>query len=467
MSEKKAGKYSVSQIVLSAGFGLECVAARLLLMWYGSKKFIGISDAKATFTEGEVCGSDQELEEKGILPIGCGLGRYGREVEHPALQVANDLNVATRTSIVPLLEVFSSKKGNGSQLRLEVLISPVRRGSKSTGHNETLWTMTLLLNAVIYQREFCQAAIQKEITLQDIFDRMNFPDLRIKAFISAQVQKSMEADPDKDVTELSYVIRALFRYPDSKNVVRSPYSDEMIVKAAYTEEMIVKWVSNLLNAFYEQQCDFWKAVDEVRSIKPIRVPAHIGNNTSPLMLLVCTSDNDQVKSAAMYKHGYEADIVLQKEKTSGRYHVYFDSKIAGLSGKNLGKMIEWWESSDAVRSKLRWLEIGKFEDKVSGVGWWYFDKKGNLHNGSRNYPKKVSSLTTDNLVAFMKHAFDLGQLKAWCKEYDITMSDDAHSGAKPTSTPKAPIMTEETKVKAGNGMVDALMSIDSNLFAIK
>ena len=47
------------------------------------------------------------------------------------------------------------------------------------------------------------------------------------------------------------------------------------------------------------------------------------------------------------------------------------------------------------------------------------------------------------------------------------MSDDAHSGAKPTSTPKAPIMAEETKVKAGNGMVDALMSIDSNLFAIK
>jgi len=457
MSEKKAGKYSVSQFILRAGFGLECVAARLLLMWYGSKKFIGISDAKATFTEGEVCGSDQELEEKGILPIGCGLGRYGREVEHPALQVANDLNVATRTSIVPLLEVFSSKKGNGSQLRLEVLLSPVRRGSKSTGHNETLWTMTLLLNAVIYQREFCQAAIQKEITLQDIFDRMNFPDPKIQQHMAGQVKKSMAADPDKDVTELSYVIRALFRYPDLKNVVKS----------AYTEEMIVKWVSNLLNAFYEQQCDVWKAVDEVRSIKLIRVPAHIGNNTDPLKLLVCTSDNDQVRSAAMSKYGCEAHIVLQKEKASGRYHVYFNSKITGLSGKNLGKMIEWWESSDAVRSKLRWLEIGKFEDKVSGVGWWGFDKKENLHNGTKYYPKKVSSLTTDNLVAFMKHAFDLGQLKAWCKEYDITMSDDAHSGAKPTSTPKAPIMAEETKVKAGNGMVDALMSIDSNLFAIK
>ena len=467
MIDRNKFSVMVNQLVMAASFGLETVLARLLLMWFASANYVGVGNASLAFVEGPVYGSDEELDAKHILPIGCGEGRYG--VEHPAIAVAEDIGVADRRPLIPLLKAFGKREG--SQLRLEVLFRSVRR-MRGTDPREIITLTSILLDAIITQGEFNYGQMRGELTLGDIVEQLikggHFPEERSRNFMLEQVQKSLDADPVNDVSELSYVVRALFRRldPEKKGESGEPCP-------SYTQETIVGWVTTLLSAFYGQQVDYWDAIDEVSHSETLLVPACLGKWRGKLKLVVVESDNDQVRKAAMSPKGSRADIVLYREKTSGRRHIFFNPLTRGLSGETFAKMLEEVEARENKKARVKWAHRGSF-DAESGITWWHADKKGNIHNGTPYCPQKVSKLTNDALVAMLMHSFHFVETRSWCKRFGISDSDMPQPN-KPTfrsislvrqdNRPAKPLIVPvlADQAKAGNGIQDALAEVAGKL----
>ena len=462
MIDRKTFKVEINNLIFPTSFRLEEVAARQLLMWYGYNNFIGVEDGDVIYTEGGVYGTDEKFDAEHVLPIACGQGRYGKL--HPVNEIATDLGLVTHPPLVPLLNSFMKREG--SQLRLEVLFRAVRRMPYATDPSQTVTFMSDLLHAVISQCEYNLTPFRQESTLLDIAQRLidkgAFPYMQAREYMLEQIKKSMGTDPATSVTELSHVVKALFRKRDL---------EQKGDKAMFTLEQIEEWVRILLEAFYQQQIDFQEAVKSVKDLKPILVPACIGHWRGKLKLLVVESDNDQSKKAAMSR-GIEADIVLHREKTSGRRHIFFNPTCKGLTGENLAKMIEWTETPDKHRNRIKWSNRGSFSQE-SGVTYWHIDSNGNIHNGTKYRAQKLSELTDDQLIAMIMHAFHFGELKRWCSRFGITMSDAPKPARQrasrvrdnnPAKPPTNPAATEQ--VKAGNGMEEALAAVATKLPAV-
>ncbi len=391
-------KLTVKRLVMPLGFVLENIVARMLLMWYGFDKFIGVDKSPIMYTEGEALGDDALFDRDGLLPIGCGHGRFG--TLHPALSVAKELGIDNNPELLPLLD--SLKDLNGSQLRLPVLFRAVRR--KVNGDPKPcISVMSVFVDAIISNCQFHLASCQKEQSLMDVFQtlikRKKFTDTIVIDYLRNQVTSSI--DKIKNVGELSYVLKALFRRRNTESTQDVPL---------YKESDIMEWMEFVLTAVYSQQIDFCKARDEIRGIKPIMIPAYIGTKESRLRLIKIDSDNDQVAKAA---RSIGIDILLHREKKSGRRHISFNQNITGLSGQNLAKMIEWMELSKNEKGRVKWSDLGDF-DKSRGVTWWHVDNNGTIHNGTVYRPQQPSLIADSALVDAIKHAFDFEKLKYWC-----------------------------------------------------
>ncbi|MEI7462836.1 MAG: hypothetical protein WCK03_00385 [Candidatus Taylorbacteria bacterium] len=392
-------KLTVKRLIMPLGFVLENLVARTLLMWYGFDKFVGVDKSPIMFTDGEALGDDASFDRDGSLPIGCGHGRFG--TREPALSVAKELGIDNSPELLPLLDSLK-KDVKGSHLRLPVLFSAVRRHVNGEP-KPCISVMSVFIDAIIMNSRYNAAPCQKEHTLMEVFEtlikRKIFTDAKIIIYLREQVKSSIEKN--QSVGELSYVLKALFRRRNTEGALDVPL---------HKESDIIEWMRFVLTAVYSQQIDFWKALEEIRDIKPTMVRAYINGKLCQLTFITVYTDNDQVAKAARSRN---IDILLHCEIKSKRRHISFNPKVRGLSGQNLTKMIEWFELSEKKKRHFDWKELGNF-DKSRGVTWWHVDNNGTIHNGTVYWPQKISLIGDSSLIEAIEHAFDFNELKYWC-----------------------------------------------------
>ena len=389
---------TVSRLVMPIGFAVENLVARMLLMWYAFDRFVGVDKAPIMFSQGEVIGVNATFDADGEVPIGCGQGRFG--TEHPAISVAKELGIQDNAELLPLLG--SLKDGTGSELRLQVLFRSVRR--KVNGDPKIcIQVMSVFIDAIIMNCKYNLVPCQKELSLGEVFQglvkRKKFTDKRACTHLQKQIELSLANS--KDVAELSHVLMSLFRRRD-KTVTTADVP-------LYKEANILEWMEFVLSAYYQQQIDFGKALEEVRDLERVEVPTRIGERRFKMKLISVSSENDQVAKAA---RSLGVDIVLHREPMSLRRHISF-GLVRGLSSQNLAKMIEWMEVPKKMKSRVKWADLGSF-DKSHGITWWHVDRNGNLHNGTKYRPQPQSMIADSSIVDAIQHAFHFEELKFWC-----------------------------------------------------
>ncbi|MFA6459121.1 MAG: hypothetical protein WCV79_01860 [Candidatus Paceibacterota bacterium] len=400
---------TIRQVVLHINAHLDEFLALFLLRTYGEECFPGIKTAAIRYSESDIKGSDEKYDRDGILPIGCGGGRFDEhtpegeriEDETATTLVADYLGIESKSELTKLLnEAYTcDTQGRTNTTQLAEIIKAANRCHRQNGTNQVMQIAYKALAAIVNQEEYHFAATPGEKTLLEIFraevDKGNYSaNPKVRATLFNLVHASMKAKDDR-VTELAHIVECLYRH-------------------GHRDEDVQAWVEFVLCALETDQMEFQEQVEIAKQIRPIPVYVQQGVREERMRLLVVRSDSPLAQKAARYRG---AEIILLA-KSSGNYQIFIDKRIEGLNLANAIRMIRWLELPQGDKADANWLDLDK-EGKLERVPHWYYFKRAEMiFNGSETHKVPPTEICTHALVEVLRHAFCYSRVKKWCNHHD-------------------------------------------------
>lgn len=404
---------AVKQVILHINSHLDEFLAFLLLHTYGEQSFPGILTAVVRYAEADIIGSDSEYDRDGILPIGCGKGRFAK----PATPlVAKHLGITDKPELKRILrEAYTSDtQGQASATQLSELIKFANRVHSNNVDNVVLKFAWKAIDAITYQERYHFAKAPGEKSLLEIFRKQvdegyyqQNPKVRQTMF--NYIHESMR-ERYNSVTELSHIVECLWR-------------------KGYRAEDVENLVEFALCAIEADQLAFQEQVEAVNKIKPLRVWVQQNGHGEECKLLVINSDSLQAQKAARY---IGAEIILLR-KSSGNCQIFVNKRIQGIHLANAIRMIRWLELDTEAKESVDWPTLGA-EGTLDKVPNWYYFKRGEIiFNGSETHKLPASEISTQALIEVLQSAFHYKGVLDWCNKRRIQMNPEKAPGAKASS----------------------------------
>lgn len=360
------------QIILIAvhkGLHLDEIAAIWLLRKFGKERYPGINDANITiWNYGGGAPDDQsaeEWEERGVLAVGVGLGKYdehaleGNKTECAASLVAKDLGVVDDPALREILAFVTR--------------------ADLTGGNR-LWDMLKKL---------------KKLLQGGMSDAMR---LVLRQAAGAVGQANIDSGNVK--WALPQLVKDLnILWPDEP-------------------ERVIEWACVALEARYQQQLRFVQAEEAYPNVSSETV---VQGRAGDVRVVSVISDSDQMKAVAL-KRG--ADVIVQRV-ARGNVQV-FTRRNSDLNVDDLARAIRFEEQYVRGVVVTTDFEALAEEGVVPGAECWYYHPEGGmLLNGSLSHenmePTQVSLERIVELVVLVADVnrfdpdFEHDCQKGWCK----------------------------------------------------
>ncbi len=431
---KKVIQTVINHILLHVKPHWDEIVAVWLLQTFGLERYPGIGTAKKRYTKGVEPKSDKIFDMLKMLPVGCGQGRF--DEHRPGLKdaqgestdripgecattlVAKDLGLMEMSVVKRIAEEAlrcDTEAGVGITEMPNVVKAMHRR--LEDGNETVLEWATKGLRATSATLEFNFAKVAGEKTLQGIFNELDkderFPDQRSRNSLASMVGKS-QSKLDKSekestpapILELAFVVSALQR----TDIV--PTND------------IIDWVMFPLAHLYNDQTEFWAAVDEAKTPHIGRVAERLNNlqggkEKEGVKVLIIHSDNQLVAKASRVKE-VGADVTIVRDST-GRIYVTVDSHTE-LSLGNYVRMIRWYELPKDGNGKpvndVSWADLG-VEGAHPLVPHIYFFKNSIINGGPTHPDVAPVGVASQTLLNIARAAFSKRHTILWMKEHGI------------------------------------------------
>lgn len=411
---------------------LDEILAYYLLMVYGGLK------ACIRFVDKDISGSEEEHDRNGVLPIGCGkncrFNEHRSGIERIKGECATTLVAKflwpdgalseVQKLITEVLECDT--KAGCSPTQLADLVKVCNRSMKGNDQGVVKWAM-LAIEAIIWDQQYHFAGVPGEKTLIDHLKQMDTDEQYLKSQFSADkrvrehmfriMHDSMKVS-DTRVTELGYVVKALYHRPR-------------------LEADIMNWLETPFIQMSSDQLEFWKLVDQFKGKKMVEVVMldHRGKDRW-IKLMVVDSDNLQAHRAARYAG---ADIVVVRN-AKGNVMVCVDTRIPCLSLSNAIRMIRWLELPVKAKGSVSWSDLGVpgAHTHASLAHWYYFKKGEQLFNGSQTTSAPPTQLSVDAIVKAIKFSLHPRYVKQWCNERHIIINPEGFKRAQAQTQAQKP-----------------------------
>ncbi|MDB5239288.1 MAG: hypothetical protein JWO00_623 [Candidatus Parcubacteria bacterium] len=405
-SEKIPAPITIKEIVMHQNPHLDEITGYYILSKYGQGKFLGLSSAPIRFVEDDPVGTDEEFDKAGILPIGCGKGRFDEhrkkterlEDECAATLIAKYLGVHNKPELKRLLSevlYFDTHSGCAST-QLAEIVKAAHRTTKDT-YEIVNWAL-LALGAIVEFEKNNYGPREGEKTLVEVMrtsvaQGLYTEDERVRQFMFNQMHSSEKSKADS-VTELAFIVQALYRN-------------------AYTEDNVSDWLVTPLDQMVLDQLEFWKEVEKRKKSKPLEIQAKLEGEERKLLFLVCKSDSLHAQKAARYLGGQV--VVVRNSK--GNVQIYVDTTIQGLNLSEAARMIRWLELPKEKRGMMEWKTAGVSGEHPAVKEWYYFKKGEMLFNGSSTHVRKPTQLSLPVIINTLQHAFHPLGVEAWWRKH--------------------------------------------------
>ncbi len=398
------------------------VVAYFILSQYGEHAFPGASNMfPIRFVESDPIGGDEEYDKDGILPIGCGGGRFDEhragierlKDECSATLVAKYLGVIDKPELKRLLKEtlhFDTHEGCAPTQLPEIL----KRAHRTTRDNYEVMDWALFpLAGMVRQEKYHYAKTKGEKSLIEVMNEsvaqgLYTEEKRVLKYMTDIMRESEQAKDDS-ITELAHVLQSLYRN-------------------GYTEEQVSNWLVTPMDATEQDQSKFFEEVKRCAKQGFLKVQAKIRGKEGTLKLLVRESDSPHAQKAARY---VGADLVLVRNSRKN-IQIHANKKIRGLALTNAVCMIRWLElPRDKKNVPLK--ELGYFGEKSESDHWYYFKKGEMFFNGTLTKVTRPSRLKTEIISDVLLHAFHPDGIKNWCKRYKISEAEVEDAPLKKTA----------------------------------
>jgi len=445
----------VQQIVVHKDPHLDELMAIFLLRRFGEAYFPGVKTAKVRFTDHLTVLPDSEFDRDGILPIGCGGGRFDEhrgELERLPNECSTTLvakylpDVYKNPSLRPLIdEVLRCDTDDGvKNTELAEIIKLDNRQSDKSPDIVVIWGLKAI-EAIYMHTKMNYTAPAGEMSLRDIFNKFKGRN-RFKpgpALDSTErFVKGSTTRKDASLTELGHVVECLYRSGVISN------SDE-----------VEEWVLFALDRLYRDQVAFWEAVEEVRSRGDhFVVRALLRGQEVNLKAVMIHSQSKLVARAARTKASGGSQIVIVRNPVTRQVQVFVDTSKdpvnkrpvwPGLNLADFTRMIRWLELPKAgpdssndpsirrVLAGFDWMDLAAGGEGTHSANchWYYFRQAQQLLNGSHTHPGvKSTEMLSSALKDVALHAFHPGLTRRWMSERGIPIPQG--KGARPEPVPQ-------------------------------
>ncbi len=408
----------IKNVVLHQNAHLDEYLALYLLQLHGEQSFPGIGKAELGYYTSAMSGDDNLYDSRGILPLGCGRGRFdehktGCEDQTATSLVASHLQVDAKPELQRLLQesFLCDKKRGASRTQLAEQIKLWNRVHLGPSKSLILRFVRLALDAIVNQETHHPEQVPGEKSFPSMFTEMEVQDLfdddpKIRRVLRKFVDESTQ-NKDKAVTELSHIVECLWRKHNDAEVVG-------------------EFVEFALSAMQTEQVEFQEQVTILRKLRPIHITYGDGCEcTAPLVIV--ESESRLAQKAARY---LGASIILVRNPKSHNCQIFSSADIDCLNLDNAVSMIRWLELPLDKKYCTPWHSLGVPEEHAHVPHWHYFKKGEMLFNGSESHDAPPTSLTTTALVDVLRHAFCYPLLKKWCSERRIMIR--TQTPARPT-----------------------------------
>jgi hypothetical protein len=416
---------------------LDEIASIWLLTTAGKNLFPGVEDAEIRFVTQSPRGDDGEYDMNGLVPVGCGGGRFDEHVtsgrrpgECSATLVAKHLGIENRPGVKEILaEVLACDTAGGTHnLQMAELVKTAHRCMPGGDKSTIKWAMTGLSWAC-HQIKMSYAPKNGHepgavSMLERWLERAKVDD-KFSTFVRRLCNESVER---KDNTGLDFVIRAMHR-------------------GGRSIDDIFEWVLSAFNWLKVDQEQFWQAVEEVRPGDPgedgvarskdgktassYLVPATVGDEKKRVKLLVVQSDNRRAHRAAMWLK----PAVLILRHGNGQTQI-FCHRQGGLDADivaDVAAHLRYWEGGKDAN--VSWEELRKPGNVSCSPGWYFFPEGLQVLNGSETHTGvPATKLPISSIVQAVRRALFLPDLRRWQKELGIEIPEH-----KPKARPLASV----------------------------
>jgi len=398
---------------------LDEVVAVTILRLYGEALFPGIGKAQIRFIEADILGTESEWDSQAILPVGICKGRFnehrngtptGRlEGECAATLVMKYLGVYDNPELQKLRDetLEGDENPTNTPTQLAELMKVGYRNLKKDS-SVVFGLVSTVVKAIISCERFRYSALSSEKTISEMWAKASEDDEELKGMprvgrrLGNLIVES-EKNHGNLVTELSSVIRALFRVPYDYDTVISPQFE--FYMACLKSDII----------------EFQAVTEELKKVEPIWVRVLLHNRQQTIKMLVCKTDASQAAKAARVLGNH---IVLLRN-SSGNFQLFTSNKVfnaQGLSLTNVVRMIRWLSLPADKKAEADWGKLGQAGDHPDVPGIHYHKVAEAVYNGSLTHPAQASPISTQALIEAIKYGFDPHYVKMWCNDRKITMN---------------------------------------------
>lgn len=399
----------------------EAVGGALIQSDAGKIYFPGAQKAVVLFVERDVPGTDEMFDAERKLPIGCGgevrfndhRGPQGRvRGECASTLVAKYIKVYGLPAYERLLSetLENDTRAHASRTQLSELLKKVHRYLPDNSLDVYNWAR-MAIDAIIEREKWARASVKGEVGLMAIFrayrTKMKSMDKEILDRMEKWIETSVQSGAEK-VTELSYMVAALFRRLDPATVC-----------PAYNEATISEWCELPFRAMYHEQVAF-KEVSEALRMNPPKVyeiQAELRGKERKLRLISFVSDSKCSLKAAL---SLRPDVAMIRTST-GNVRINTSNNVRGITLEDVTRMIRFLEAPADKKNSGNWTQLGKGGEHEFAP-WWYYDVQAEaLYNGTETHISVPSKIGSQALLEVLLYGFYPEAVVEWCKNRGISL----------------------------------------------
>lgn len=401
----------------------------------GDERFPGIKTAVLELSEGISKQTQEYFAKRQELVIGTGGGQFGKYGEcwtermNEALGINEDRPLKRITAAVR-----KTVEDEGSRTELPAIIKILHRViNRHAVANYVITIMHYVHHGLIHRR----VKKMDDGTLDSFFEEMcagqspAFTDTRACASLRTRIQKSVERK-NNSILELSAI------------------TDCLICEEGPKEGK--KIVQNLLKGLYQDEVLYWQAVDICKSALRHTVKTKTDGKEGEMKAIFVQTDNPLIPHASRNKEVGEIGIVVV-QNAARNLAIYIDQKLP-VNLVALWRMIQSLEllNLEWKPEEIPWeiLKAVEGHEEVQ-VKWRYILRKRKIMNGFSQEDVPASTISREELLYAIQHAFHPAFIPKWQREHSITITTKKAAKAAPVvvadvatqPTPEAKPATEK------------------------
>lgn len=375
---------------------------------HGMKHFPGIDTAVMKSVDKSPELTDAEYDAKGILPFGCGMGRFddhcatGRLPNtSTAMLVMRYLGVTDKATLAIGNEVHWCDTNAGV---LNTQLAELVKAAYRTMPGKDGIIMPIMMKVF--------EALYEQLT-------MNYSEGRSEHGALNYFESYVKSGIFKDPAHQKRVRTMLQKSAEAKNKPgsgRTFYTDlDFIVRAMQRTGVPQADIGEFMRfAFTTLEADlimFDKALEGVDKEKnQFTAPAKSGQREGNLQCVMVHTDNRMTLRAANWRH--KQLTVIRNSK--GQVQIFIDRKT-GLTLDTVMAMIRWMETPVHERTKLNWHDLATTSGSHPTAPHWYYNREhAQIFNGSDTHPgEKATELASQAFIEINRHAFHPANINKW------------------------------------------------------